>query len=62
MILGLSISFLLLAPQKFYGYNLGALGLAIKMIIIQFVSVNIQLFYNSKYLKLSFIKFLLTSY
>ena len=57
MILGLSISFLLLAPQKFYGYNLGALGLAIKMIIIQFVSVNIQLFYNSKYLKLSFIKF-----
>jgi len=37
-----------------YILNLGAVGLALKMIIIQFIGVNIQLYYNAKFLKLNF--------
>jgi hypothetical protein len=35
-----------------YLFDLGAVGLAWKMIIIQFIGVNIQLYFNSKLLKL----------
>lgn len=35
-----------------YYFELGALGFALKMIITQFISVNIQLVYNAKFLKL----------
>jgi O-antigen/teichoic acid export membrane protein len=47
MPLGMLISFILI-----YLFDLGAVGLAWKMIIIQFIGVNIQLYFNSKLLKL----------
>ena len=56
MVLGLILSFFLIAPEKFYGMNYGSLGLVIKMLIMQIFVVNVQLFYNSKYLKFNFIK------
>jgi O-antigen/teichoic acid export membrane protein len=56
MVSGLIVSFFLISPQKFYGLNLGAMGLAIKMLIMQFIGVNIELFFNSKYLNLNFKK------
>ena len=43
--LGLIFSFLLI-----YLFDLGAIGLAWKMIIIQFIGVNIQLYFNAKFL------------
>ena len=58
MVSGLLVSFLLIGPQKFHGLDLGALGLAIKMIVMQLILTNIQLFFNSKYLNLNFKKFL----
>ncbi len=57
-IIGLFISFLLMAPAEFNGFGLGAIGLAIKMIAISFISINIQLWFNIKFLRLSFISFL----
>ncbi len=36
-----------------YILNLGAIGLAMKMLIGQFIGVNIQLYFNSKFLKLN---------
>ena len=48
------LSYILIAPLSQYGFNLGALGLAIQMLIIQFVSQNILLFFNCKYLKVNF--------
>ena len=45
--LGIIISFILI-----YLLDLGAIGLAWKMIIIQFIGVNIQLYFNSKFLDL----------
>lgn len=41
-----------------YFLQLGAVGLAWKMVIIQIISVNIQLYFNSKFLELSFFDFI----
>jgi len=46
--LGMIISFILI-----YLLDLGAMGLAWKMIIIQFIGVNIQLYFNAKFLNLN---------
>jgi O-antigen/teichoic acid export membrane protein len=58
VILGLPMVLVLVASSKFFGLNLGATGLAIKMVMIQIVFVNIQLFYNSRLLNLKFWKYL----
>jgi len=46
-----------LAPSTNFGFHLGALGLALKTISVQFIAVNVQLYFNTKYLGLSFLKF-----
>lgn len=56
-IMGVFLSFFLIAPNHLLGFNMGAVGLSIKMISIQFIAVNIQLWFNSKYLRVSFIKY-----
>ena len=58
VILGLPMVFVLVASSKFFGLNLGATGLATKMVLIQIIFVNIQLFYNSRLLNLNFWKYL----
>jgi O-antigen/teichoic acid export membrane protein len=59
MPLGLVFTWLALSPNHFGGFELGALGLAIKTVFLQFIAVNVQLYFNSKYLKLSFLKYLI---
>ncbi|MBA7536401.1 hypothetical protein ES705_28665 [subsurface metagenome] len=56
MLIGLPVTFLLLAPEKLFGLGLGSVGLALKMVVLQFIGVNIQLWFNAKCLKFSFIK------
>ena len=57
MLIGLPVTFFLIAPEKYYGLHAGAFGLAIKMVLIQFLGVNVQLYFNTKYLELHFIKY-----
>lgn len=52
--IGIPISFILLAPDKMFGLEMGALGLAIKMVTIQIVGINTQLWYLAKELKINF--------
>jgi hypothetical protein len=59
MFIGLIITLFILLPTKFGGLAAGSGGLAFKMIIVQFISVNIQLWFNLKYIQLNFYKFLL---
>ncbi len=59
MPIGLAVSFFLIAPEKFLGFNLGAMGLAYQMLLIQILSVNTLSFVNSSFLKISFLKLLL---
>lgn len=58
MPIGIVFTWLALGPFKFGGFELGALGLAIKTVLLQFIAVNVQLYFNSKYLKLSYFKYL----
>lgn len=58
MIIGLPITYFLIAPVDMLGLNAGSAGLAIKTVLITFVAVNVQLYFNSKFLKLSFWKYL----
>jgi len=57
--LGLPLVYFLLAPGSIFGLDMGALGLAIKMVLINIITVNIWLYFNTRFLKLSFGKFLL---
>ena len=41
-----------------YFLGLGSIGLALKMVIVQFIGVNIQLYFNTKFLNLDFKYFL----
>ncbi|MEW6482687.1 MAG: oligosaccharide flippase family protein [bacterium] len=58
MLIGLPITYILLAPTNMFGLEAGALGLAIKMVALQFITVNIQLYFNAKYLRFSYFRYL----
>lgn len=58
MIIGLPLTYFLIAPKEKFGLNAGATGLAVKMVFIQFIWTNGQLYFNTRFLKLSFIKYL----
>ena len=57
-IFGLLVTFYLIAPSSYGGLALGASGIALSMIIVQFIGVNVQLLFNTKYLNISCMKFL----
>lgn len=56
---GLVMIFFLLGPKRWGGLQAGATGLAVKMVILQLLSANVQLWINIKFLKLPFRRFLL---
>ncbi|HAZ03486.1 MAG: hypothetical protein A2W90_16655 [Bacteroidetes bacterium GWF2_42_66] len=56
-ILGLPLVYFAVAPSAFFGLNAGATGLAVVYVVLQFIGVNVQLFFNSKFLKLNFLKY-----
>lgn len=56
-VLNLPIFFFLIAPKKYMGFNLGAIGYATGMVLVTFLSYNIYLWFCTKYLKLSFMKY-----
>ncbi len=58
MLIGLPVTYFLIASREQWGLNAGATGLAIKMVLLQLIAVNVQLYFNSKLLKLSFWKYL----
>ena len=58
MLIGLPITYFLIAPPEKMGLNMGATGLAIKMVLLPFIGINVQLYFNAKFLELSFWKYL----
>lgn len=61
MVLSLPVTYFLLAPVSYAvpGMALGATGLALKMVIVQILATNIQLYFNTRYLGISYLKWLL---
>tara|TARA_Y100000768_G_C23990541_1_gene692299 strand:- start:4374 stop:5882 length:1509 start_codon:yes stop_codon:yes gene_type:complete len=49
--ISLILSFYFIAPEEYFGLNLGATGLALQYILIQILVVNIMVFYNFRFLK-----------
>jgi O-antigen/teichoic acid export membrane protein len=58
MLLGVPITYLLLAPRERLGLGMGATGLATKMVIMQFIGVNAMLYFNTKQLDLRFSRYI----
>lgn len=60
MVVSLPITYVCIAPASFAipGLNLGATGLALKMLIWQFVGTNVQLYCNTRYLGIPFLKWI----
>lgn len=58
MLLGLPVLYLMIAPLSSGGMMLGAFGLAIKTVILQYVGVNVALWFNTRLLGLNFAWFL----
>lgn len=52
VVFGLPVTYFLLAPTGKMGLNLGATGLAIKMVVLNIIGVNIQLYFVARFLKL----------
>ncbi len=59
MITGLLFTAWVLAPRRVGGLELGSTGLAYKMVLIQFLSVNLQVWWNARLLGLSFRRILI---
>ena len=57
-IIGLPVTYFLIAPVDMMGLNAGSTGLAIKMVLIQFVAVNVLLYFSARLLQLPFVKYL----
>jgi len=58
MLIGLPVTYFLIAPPDKMGINAGSLGLAVKMVALQFLGVNVQLYYNARLLGLRFWRYL----
>ncbi|MEG6503222.1 MULTISPECIES: lipopolysaccharide biosynthesis protein [unclassified Desulfovibrio] len=51
---GFTAAWFLLAPPEYMGLNLGAVGLALKTVAVQIITVNVYLWLASRFLPLSF--------
>jgi len=60
LVLGFIFSYFLIAPSSFFipGMGLGAIGLSLKMVLSQFIIVNVSLFYVCKIIDEPFVKYL----
>lgn len=58
MLTGLPVTYFLIAHGEMLGFNSGAVGLALKMVILQFATVNVFLYFNTRFLKVSFAKYI----
>jgi O-antigen/teichoic acid export membrane protein len=59
MVVGLPITYFLIAPTELWGLQAGSAGLALKTVFIAFVAINIQLYFNARFLRLHFGKLFL---
>lgn len=59
MLISLPVTYVLIAPRTAFGLAAGATGLAVKIVMIQFLAANVQLYVNSRLLGLQFWKYVM---
>jgi O-antigen/teichoic acid export membrane protein len=52
--LSIAAAFLLVGPKEYGAMNFGAIGLALKMVVLEFFGTNVILYFNSRMLAFSF--------
>jgi len=57
MLASLPVTFFLIAPVQMMGLGTGATGLAVKLVLFQFITVNVMLYFNAKLLHLNFLRY-----
>lgn len=57
-LLGLPITYFLLAPVENFGLNAGATGLALKFVLVNVIIVNVQIFFNTRFMGLRFMRYI----
>lgn len=57
-LLGVPVTYLLIAPHDNMGLDAGAVGLAAKMVLINILGVNVQLYFNAKHLRFNYWNYL----
>ena len=57
--LSIAATFFLIGPREYGALNLGAVGLAVKMVAVEFIGNAIVLYFNSRMLALNFWRYLL---
>jgi O-antigen/teichoic acid export membrane protein len=62
MFIGLPLTYIMIAPLNLFGLNLGSTGLAIKMVMLNLIGVNVELWFIAKLLNFSFFKLLLMQF
>jgi len=58
MIAGLPVAYFMVAPSAQMGIGAGAIGLAVKFVALQFIVVNVQLWFNARFLNFQFSRYL----
>ena len=58
-VVSLPFTYFMIAPVEKYGLNYGATGLAVKMVAINIVAVNVQLYFNARLLRLNYWRYLM---
>ena len=58
-LIGMLITYFLVAPHNYYGMDFGAVGLSIKFVLYQIIITNVQLVYNSRLLNIKFREYLI---
>ena len=58
-LVGLPLTYLLIAPKNLMGFETGSTGLAIKMVLLNIIGVNVQLYFASRFLKIRFSRYIL---
>ena len=62
MLIGLPVTYCFMAPKERFGINAGATGLALKMVLLQFIGANIGLYFNTRFLRLRYGKYFLLQF
>jgi len=56
-VIGIPVTYFFIGPRNSMGLNAGAAGLALKIVLMQFIGTNIQLYFNARMLHLNFWKY-----
>lgn len=57
-LIGVLLTYFLIAPKEIMGLGAGATGLAIKMVLVNIVAVNVRVYFNTRLLNLNYWRYL----